>query len=89
MIITQLSNLEIFLFLVVALRTPSPRSSVNDRTSLSSNSIGNHSSMELPHNGSNILEEDFVNLEYLKHVIIKFLTSREYEVGFYIYLLSY
>lgn len=39
------------------------------------------------HNNS---REDDVNFKYLKHVLIKFLTSREYEVHIYLdLLLSY
>lgn len=30
--------------------------------------------------------EDDVNFKYLKHVLIKFLTSREYEVSYYTFL---
>lgn len=32
-------------------------------------------------------DNDDVNFKYLKHVLIKFLTSREYEVQFTIYII--
>jgi golgin subfamily A protein 1 len=34
-------------------------------------------------------DDDDVNFKYLKHVLIKFLTSREYEVWFAIYSIGY
>jgi golgin subfamily A protein 1 len=33
-------------------------------------------------------DDDDVNFKYLKHVLIKFLTSREYEVQFVMYIVA-
>ena len=59
-----------------------PSSSFDSDIEQSAAILNPSSSQTVNAKNSNIREDD-VNFKYLKHVLIKFLTSREYEVRFF------
>lgn len=63
-----------------------PSSSLDSDVETSA-AILNPSSSKTVTAGHNNTGEEDVNFKYLKHVLIKFLTSREYEVCIYNYLI--
>ncbi len=67
------------------------RLSLTTQSNLNLTNNNNNLHKKLSANNTNQLSSlhDDVNFKYLKHVIFKFLTSREYEVIFFSFILKY